>query len=314
MDDRALALEICLCIRQNKEAEARAAFSRALQEAADAALLSVAGDALLAALRRRRKALFSDWLLEAQSRLEVVIGQGDNGQAGCAFLQNLAFAICDKQLEAELPVLQALVRRWLRVHGGSSLADGFWDEWLSLAARLARRGWRVQARFLLRQVVWGAVRRREAAFWQRLLARLTLHFTVFVRWDGFPKACAAYPELPLLYLLLVRRVGRASVAAKEQEVYLLLTLRSIRNLVSNAARSAMQDDMEIFRQWYQFLWQLSADDEKRRQELRRLLQLAIGYWQRSLPKTSRRQARFLEDLMQPSAVNGVYLELLERIC
>lgn len=313
MDARALALEICLALRQDKEAEARTAFSRALQAAEGEALLRMAGDALLMALRRRRQDLFACWLKESLPRLEQAVGQSKSGEEACGFLQSMAFAMCDKRLEAELPLLQTLVRRWLRTHSGA-WKIGFWDEWLRLAAQMARRGWRVQVRFLLRQALWGAVRRSDAGFWRRLLAGLTLHFTAFARWDGFPKACAAYQELPLFYLLLVRRAGHVGLSEAERDAYLQLALRGIRNLVSNASRSTMQDDMEIFRQWYQFLWQLSEGRPKRRQELRRLLQLAIGYWQRSLPKTSRRQARFLEDLLQPNAVTGAYQELLERIC
>lgn len=309
MDERALVLEICLAVRQD-EARARAAFTKALAEAGGGALLRIADDALLFALRRRKGDLFADWLLEAQHRLEATVPQEE--QAGCAFLQNLAFAMCDRRLEAELPALQALVRRWLRVYGGSASAEDFWHEWLNLAARMARRGWSIQARFLLRQALWYAVRRRDISFWRELLARLALHFTVFARWEGFTKACEAYPELPLFYLLLVRRAG-SSEDLQSRETSLLLALRSVRTLVSNAARSVMREDMEIFRQWYRFLWQAAGESVKRRCELRLLLQLAIAYWQLSLPKTSRRQARFLEDLMQPSVITDVYRELLERI-
>lgn len=305
-------MEICLAVRQGEEAQARAVFTQALAKADGGALLHVAGDALLLALRRRRQDLFAAWLQEAAPRLGKAVSRKDLADEARAFLQALAFAMCDRRLEDGLPVLQALTRRWLRVQGGAPSME-FWSEWLNLAARMARRGWSAQTRFLLKQALWYAARRRDVSFWRALLSRLTLHFTVFARWDGFIKACEAYPELPLFYVLLVRRAGRAGAAADSRETCLLLALRSVRNLVSNAARSVMRDDMEIFRQWYRFLWQLAGDDERRRRELRLLLQLAIGYWQLSLPKTSRRQARFLEDLLQPSVIPDEYRALLERI-
>ncbi len=307
-----MLLKICLAIRQDEEAAARAAFAKALRELEGGALLRVVGDALMSALRRRRRDLFATWLSEAMPRLEETVGSRELAGESCAFLQSLAFAMCDRRLEEEMPLLQALVRRWLRVQDAAA-GVGFWDEWLNLAARMARRGWRMQPRFLLRQTLWNSVRRRDAAFWRLLLARLNLHFTVFVRWDGFPKACDAYPELPLFYLLPVKWAGRGSLAAREREEYLLLALRGVRTLVNNAARSLMLEDTDIFRQWQQFLCRLAGDNARRQLELRLLLQLSIVYWRTSLPNTSRRQARVLEDLLQPDVIPADYRELLERI-
>ena len=90
-------------------------------------------------------------------------------------------------------------------------------------------------------------------------------------------------------------------------------LRTVRDIVTNIARSTMQEDMDIFRQWYQYLWQLAGEDGKRKQSLLLLLQLSIRYWQNTLPKSSKKQLRFLEDLLQPMLINKEYEELLNVI-
>ena len=117
----------------------------------------------------------------------------------------------------------------------------------------------------------------------------------------------------LLLLVLVRRSGRRTIPLEQRAAYLQLALRMVRDLVTNIARSTMQEDMDIFRQWYQYLWQLAGEDGKRKQSLLLLLQLSIRYWQNTLPKSSKKQLRFLEDLLQPLLISKEYEELLNVI-
>ena len=188
-----------------------------------------------------------------------------------------------------------------------------------MAARMARRGWRREARFVLRLVARAALKggrqRQEERLplWRSILARLSLHFTGYARWDGFAKACEAYGELVSLLLLLARRSGRKELPWAVRTASLQLALRTVRDLVTNNARSNMQEDMDIFRQWYQYLWQLAGEDPARKQKLLLLLQLSIRYWQLTLPKSSKKQLRFLEDLLQPNLINAEYEELLQSI-
>ena len=49
------------------------------------------------------------------------------------------------------------------------------------------------------------------------------------------------------------------------------------------------------------------------EELLRLLQLSITYWQQTMPKTSRKQAVLLKDLLQPNLIDGQYALLLQKI-
>ena len=60
---------------------------------------------------------------------------------------------------------------------------------------------------------------------------------------------------------------------------------------------------------------LAADCENKRarEELLRLLQLAITYWQQTMPKTSRKQIKLLKDLLQPNLIAGQYALLLQKI-
>ena len=136
---------------------------------------------------------------------------------------------------------------------------------------------------------------------------------MYARWESFPKACAAYHELVLLLVLLVRRAGRGALDESRRAACLQLALRTVRDLVTNIARSTMQEDMDIFRQWYQYLWQLAGEDVKRKQHLLVLLQLSIAYWHSTLPKSSKKQLRFLQDLLQPNLIDAEYEKLLKAI-
>ena len=305
-------LEVCLAVRRDELQAARDGFTKILESAAKQSLFKAIGDCLLAAVRRQQRQLFDEWLEQAREALLSLAAEPERSAEAVEFLTRLSFVVCDRRLAEAQPALAQLVRRFANV-AAADIAAKLWAELLSLAARMARRGWREETAFLLRLYLRELLKRDDSAVWQQRLLALQLHFVAYARWDGFTKACAAYQELLLLFLLLVRRTGKKIYTKEQQEQYLLLSLRTLRGIISNAARSSMKDDMDIFRELYQYLWQLAGDNKRRRQQLQLLLQLAISYWQSSLPKTSRKQARFLEDLLQPSLIDKLYEDMLNRI-
>lgn len=306
-----LVLEVCLAVRDERLTVAQEGFNKILELKADAAFLTAAGDCLQAAYRRQQLPLAAGWLAQAQPRLLACMARAELASDAAMLLHRLAFMACDRKITELLPVLELLVLRFMRSHAGACL-DAFWSEWLSLAARMARRKWRRETSFLLRLFLRSLLKAAPKEIFSRLLM-LQLHFVVYARWDGFSHACEAYAELMWFYLLLVRRSGKKRWQ-DQQQVYLLLALRSLRDVVAQAARSLMQEDMDIFRLWYQFFWQLAGENSGRKQQLLQLLQLAICYWQATRPKTSKKQARYLEDLLQPSLINKHYAALLQKIC
>ena len=349
-----LVVRTCLAVRQGLIQDAAVGFGElvAAERATSdkASWLRAVEICLVAAARGRQEVLLQGWLRAVESLIwesksaeaySLVPAKGE-------LLLKLTFAVCDKQLESTKPQLARLWHRWLgklalvetvdasRAFGTAAQQEELADakqsavssqqeeqrlcgELLNLAARMARRGWRGEARFVLRIVAWAALkdgpqeRKNALPLWQSIMARLSLHFTVYARWDGFTKACQVYYELVLLLLLLVRRSERAALSIGQRAAYLQLALRTVRDLVTNIARSTMQEDMDIFRQWYQYLWQLAGEDVARKQRLLLLLQLSISYWHSTLPKSSKKQLRFLRDLLEPSYISAGYETLLRRI-
>lgn len=312
--DTALIVNICLAVRQNRVDEAQAGWQElvaAAQGQPDVAWLKQLGLCLLTAARTKNTLLLQEWLREP-ALLEAFKKQALS-QPSAQLLVDLAFAICDKRLREPRPQLQALLKTWLKAAPSWQAVDALLGELLNLAARMARRGWSEDTGFALRLLGCAALRQKEPAFWQAMLARFTLHFTGYAHWDGFPKACAAYTELVLLLLVLVRRAGRSSEPEERRLAYLQLALRSVRAWVTNISRSTMQDDMDIFRQWYQFMWQLAGEDAQRKQRLLLLLQLSIKYWHSTLPKSSKKQLRFLQDLLEPNLISEEYAALMQKL-
>lgn len=304
-----LILETCIALRDGREQNACTAFSGIIAEAADNEALQAISCCLLVALRHRQRQLFAAWMQESRPRLEQLLVNPQLAHQGGSVLLRLTFAVCDRRLAEVRPMLALLVRRWLRTQAdNTAMLQEFMGKWLSLAARMARRRWREETAFLLREAGRWLLKQQDLQRWAWSLQQLQLHFVVYARWDGFDKACRMYRELTLLYRLLLRRVLR-----KQQTALLQLLLRHLRDVTANVSRSAMLDDADIFRQWYSFFWQLTADDKSAREELLRLLQLAITYWQQTMPKTSRKQVKLLQDLLQPDLTDGQYALLLQKI-
>ena len=307
-----LILETCVALREGREENACTAFSGIIAEAADNEALQAISCCLLVALRHRQRQLFAAWMQASRLRLEQLLVNPQLARQGGSFLLQLAFAVCDRRLSEERAALALLARRWLRTHAGDTvLLQEFMAEWLNLAARMARRRWREETAFLLRKAGRWLLKQDDLQWLPWSLQQLQLHFVVYARWDGFDKACRMYRELTLLYRLLLRRVPMAQ--PEQQAVLLQLLLRHLRDVTANVSRSAMLDDADIFRQWYSFWWQLTAEDKSAREELLRLLQLAITYWQQTMPKTSRKQIALLKDLLQPNLIVGEYALLLQKI-
>lgn len=304
-----LILETCIALRDGREENACTAFSGIIAEAADNEALQAISCCLLVALRHRQRQLFAAWMQESRPRLEQLLVNPQLEHQGGSVLLRLTFAVCDRRLSEVRPMLALLVRRWLRTHADdTALLQEFMAEWLNLAARMARRRWREETAFLLRETGRWLLKQQDLQQLAWSLQQLQLHFVVYARWDGFDKGCRMYRELTLLYRLLLRRVLR-----KQQTALLQLLLRHLRDVTANVSRSAMLDDADIFRQWYSFWWQLTAEDKNAREELLRLLQLVITYWQQTMPKTSRKQIKLLKDLLQPNLIAGQYALLLQKI-
>ncbi|WP_293725179.1 hypothetical protein [Phascolarctobacterium succinatutens] len=304
-----LILETCIALRDGREQNACTAFSGIIAEAADNEALQAISCCLLVALRHRQRQLFAAWMQESRLRLEQLLVNPQLAHQGGSVLLRLTFAVCDRRLAEVRPMLALLVRRWLRTQAdNTAMLQEFMGEWLSLAARMARRRWREETAFLLREAGRWLLKQDDLQLYSWSLQQLQLHFVVYARWDGFDKACRMYKELTLLYRLLLRRV-----LSKQQTALLQLLLRHLRDVTANVSRSAMLDDADIFRQWYSFWWQLTAEDKNAREELLRLLQLVITYWQQTMPKTSRKQIKLLKDLLQPNLIAGQYALLLQKI-
>ena len=320
-----LVVKICLEVRQSLTQEAAVDFGKlvAAQKSAQdhVCWLGAVETCLVTAARCKQVELAQGWLRAVSP---LLVGAEQQSVAGFIaargeLLLKLCFAVCDKRLEKLFPVLQEQWRDWLHAVENPQEVQRLCGELLNLAARMARRGWRPEVRFVLRLVARAALQggrqkqEERLPLWRSILARLSLHFTGYARWDSFAKACEAYGELVSLLLLLVRRSGCKDLPWAVRNAYLQLALRTVRDLVTNNARSNMQEDMDIFRQWYQYLWQLAGEDPARKQKLLLLLQLSIRYWQLTLPKSSKKQLRFLEDLLQPNLINAEYEELLQSI-
>lgn len=268
---------------------------------------------LTASLRQRRPEFFINCLEQAAGELKALALLADgSSQELCAALEKffleLAFAVCDRRCAGGRVLLTPALNVFLKK---SVLTESFCREWTSLAARMARRGWQQEAGWLRRLLLKTVLKRGCLQQIRSVLMQLEMHFEMYSRRDGFEEAFASCRELQYFYLLLAGRAQRMDDDGCA--AVLTAVLRSVCSLITASARAAMQDELDMFRSWHQLLEQLTGRTPKSGRRAGRLTQMAILYWQLARPRTSRKQIRYLTDLLEPDLLTEKEHRLLEKI-
>lgn len=305
----------CLALRNFSDACAEKFFGQLLQDyqagSDNMALLAAVRDMLSAAARLRKKELFCSWLSQIESNLRDMIVARDNPDEVSRFLLSIAFIVCDRRYNAAFAVMQRLMVLFVKVSVNKAVLQNFISEWTSLLAQMVRRKWTDVSDFLLSALLKALWRRKDGKLINAALLQLHLHLQMYCRWDGVENTFCAYRKLQYFYFVVAAYAGKEKYAEKTRLYYLRSVLLNVRELIANMARAAMQDEMQIIRSWHECL--LNGAGDRMRNRVDFFVQLEIGYWSMTKPKTSRKQLAYLADLLQPNMLTDVYQKLLTEI-
>lgn len=266
---------------------------------------------LAAVAKKRSETLFYEWLDAAQIKISDIISDTVNSQKIAEFLLTLTFIVCDRRFTSCFSLNQILVQQFI-LHGADKAErQKFLDEWTNLTAQFARRKWADVSSFLLNTLLKIVLRIADKQLMGSVMLRLNMHMAMYSRWDGFENAFGAYKNLQLFFLIVLRRAESEKCSEEERRQYLLVTLRSLRDLAGNVARGNMQEDLDIFRKLDELLKKNLPQNLHK--EARRLVQLAIAYWSLTKPKTSRRQLEYLADLLNPCLIDDKLQKIVQSL-
>ena len=268
---------------------------------------------LFCAARKHYDELFVMWMEQLEPRLSELVSVEPTEQCTADFLLSVSFIACDGRLTATQPILGRLIQKYLQIVVDDNLVENFFCEWSSMIARMARRSWQQETTWLLRVMFSGLLRKRNLKLYDLVLLHLQMNFVMYCQWDGLEKAVAAYKELQLLYAYFLDKAIGKSTPEEERSKYFLLALRNVRGVVSNISRALMLDELDVFSDWYAMLQYQQNGNPKGQQRMKILVQLAILYWKETKPKTSRKQMRYLKELLEPSVVTSEYEKLLQKV-
>ena len=272
--------------------------------------LSCLRSLLTAAAKTRSEALFKEWLDESRLKITGIILSKNNSQKIADFLLALTFTVCDRRFRTCFSYVEV----WAQQFALAAAADvrrSFLNEWINMTAQFARRQWHDVNTMLLHTLLKVLLRSGDTQLMQSAMLLLNMHLQMFSRWDSFASAFAAYKPVQMFLLIAVRRACEEKRQEEERRQYLLIAVRSMRDLSGNVARGNMQDDLEIIRQWSDAL--KAALPENLRDEGSRLVQLAIAYWSLTKPKTSRKQLEYLSDLLHPNFIDAKMQKIVQSL-
>lgn len=263
---------------------------------------------LTAAARARQDALFIKWLQLSESMIKSAVS--NNAELILEFLKSITFIICDKRYTQSFTSLRNILYEFFYLTKNKNILSNLINEWTILTAQISKRQWFDVTDFLLRSVFYAVLKKADLYFVKLLLLQISIHFAMYSRWDGFANAFRVYKNLQIFILLLIKKAGNSKIDYYTRRQYLLVALRSVRDLIANISRTSMQDDLQVIRQWHDLLL---ADDRCSINSRKCFIQLVIAYWCKTKPKTSKKQLKYLADLIEDDLLSDDYKKMLQEI-
>lgn len=308
-------LACCVALQQGevkKAADILELFYDELDTVNDEQVLASLKNILSTAIRKRYQDFFWHILKEQKERLLLIVAKPELRSQSQEFLTFVIFNVCDRRILEARAIAQNLVEAFTRNTNNGELRS-FWNEWTSLIARIARRNWQSETDWLLQILLHQLWRRQDVKLFQLVVWQLQMHLSMYCRFDSIEGMLVTYRKLFLSYLLLLELAGKNYMEQEKRETWLQIGLRGLSEMVIQIARVQMLEEHEVFQQFFD---KLVTGEGKTKLKLRmhKLLQLAIAFWIMSYPKSSRRQAKFLDDILQPNYIEENYQRMLEKLC
>lgn len=216
----------------------------------------------------------------------------------------LLFIVVDRRYAAARELLYEGINAYLQ---SDLVTVDFYKELLNLMARMNNREWYGEAGWLMELVETGLLSNMKLGLLRTLCMTMQLHIALSCSQEGLSKGLSDYVGWFRFYLRLLDRAELDNY----QELYQLL-LQSLRDQLNMAARSAMAEEYEAYQELYLLLGR-NLENEEAKNRLSRLMQLVINYWRYTQPKSSRKQVRELEELLEPSSLTEEQNELLKSL-
>lgn len=263
---------------------------------------------LTAAARARQDALFLKWLQFSENIIKSAVVE--QAELVLEFLKSVAFIICDRRYQQGFTALRNILYEFFYHTKNKNILSELINEWTILTAQISKRQWFDVTDFLLRSICYAVLKKADLYFVKVLLLQISIHYAMYSRWDGFANAFKVYKNLQIFILLLIKKAGDTKIDYYTRKQYLLVALRSVRDLIANISRTSMQDDLQVIRQWNDLLL---ADQSGSSSSRKCFMQLVIAYWCQTKPKTSRKQLKYLTDLLEEDLLSDEYKKMLQEI-
>lgn len=306
------SLNGCLAVKQGDFDKAK----QVLESVAtldDKIFIQTVKDVFLMVIRRHNEDLLTEWFGIVDSRLRVILGKEEMFAENQDFLEAMLFAIGDHRLDA----LQARFDEYFVIFQNSRKdiwdMKAFYIELASLSARMSLRKWDKQAQWLLKLILKAASEQPDLKFIEHLLYYIDLNSIMYAKNFGAGAMYILYRQVQFSYMYLVSYAAKDNVTREYKKEAMTIALRGERNLMSNLARITMKDEMDIYEEWYHHMLYIFGKHDKLKPLSILLVQLTVLYWNRTQPKSSRKQVKYLQKILEPSHVRGIFTELLEEI-
>lgn len=307
----ASGLHLCMALQQSKTEEIEELLAKLYEELQSAGVeiyFATLKNVLSTAVRKRREDLFLRILQDKQEPIMNVLHHSSVKLEVRNFIDFLVFTVCDRRLVQARPIVQAIAEGYSR-NLPEALAVSFWNDWTSLIARFARRSWNEETDWLLRVLLHQLWRRGDVRLAQQTIWQLQMHVAMYCRYDGLENTFKVYRHLFMGYMLVINH--RHFINAKMQVGWLQVALRGLNQIIMQLARVRMLEEHEVYQAFREYF--VKGEDKISRRWIQ-MLQLCITYWGCGHPKSSRKQVKYLENILQPYYISDDYVKLVEKMC